>query len=453
MKKKNLGSWILGLLGGLVVVLAGLAYWTAPALIERANLEPQERAAFYAWKNDKIHLPVEALNAPPCRPATRAATASFLQAWETEQKAAKALIDDVEGQEDDASESQGPIDSDALDAARFGPRLESLRAMMDAFAVLAAQPDYTIDAAASGGGTGLSVPNFIAIQTNIKLLRLRVYGLVRDGRLDEADKTVLLMFQASRSNPYDRFIASMIGIAGESIATDAWNHVVRHCDDKTLFHRMLDEQTEQARRPILFATGVPFGVVDTIGTLRALRRRGIDRDFQDKTGVDLCVMANLAEAEYIETQEIPSLRNQVKLVQDASERAQSLHGVADVLQNPNRLRGASSRVFFYQMMKLNGGEDAEARALVAAVRIDLLRLETAQKLYALEHGRPPAVIGDLVPQYLSAVPSDRFGPVALLQVAPGRYFSIGPDRVDDHGAIAYDPTNGALSAGDVFLNP
>jgi hypothetical protein len=42
---------------------------------------------------------------------------------------------------------------------------------------------------------------------------------------------------------------------------------------------------------------------------------------------------------------------------------------------------------------------------------------------------------------------------APLKTIAGRYYSIGPDRVDNKLSIIYDPTNGSWSSGDIFAGP
>jgi hypothetical protein len=50
--------------------------------------------------------------------------------------------------------------------------------------------------------------------------------------------------------------------------------------------------------------------------------------------------------------------------------------------------------------------------------------------------------------------ADEFDTSSRLLVADSaEFYSVGPDRRDDHLLIIYDPTNGALSAGDVVARP
>ena len=87
-------------------------------------------------------------------------------------------------------------------------------------------------------------------------------------------------------------------------------------------------------------------------------------------------------------------------------------------------------------------------------RLDLSRIRVASKLYELEKGAEAESLGDLAPDYLPTIPVDPFaGDGVSYRRADGRYYSVGPDGVDDGGAVTYDPANGTASAGDIFLPP
>ncbi|HUU59585.1 MAG TPA: hypothetical protein VMZ50_08580 [Phycisphaerae bacterium] len=65
----------------------------------------------------------------------------------------------------------------------------------------------------------------------------------------------------------------------------------------------------------------------------------------------------------------------------------------------------------------------------------------AMRLYEIEHGRRPAALSDLVPEYLSALPSDPFSADGEpIRYAPDKdkpvLYSVGQDGKDDGGAFA-----------------
>jgi hypothetical protein len=55
-------------------------------------------------------------------------------------------------------------------------------------------------------------------------------------------------------------------------------------------------------------------------------------------------------------------------------------------------------------------------------------------------------------EYLDAIPRDPFSPSGGRILFNGeRFYSVGPDGVDEGAATIYDPKNGAASGGDVIL--
>jgi len=84
----------------------------------------------------------------------------------------------------------------------------------------------------------------------------------------------------------------------------------------------------------------------------------------------------------------------------------------------------------------------------------LRQLQVAARCFALEKGRPPATLRDLVPTYMEHVPDDPFGtgPLKL-----GRkdetllIYSVGPDGMDDEGKPFTDSPLKAESGGDIVV--
>ena len=113
----------------------------------------------------------------------------------------------------------------------------------------------------------------------------------------------------------------------------------------------------------------------------------------------------------------------------------------------------STLATLYSISRPNA-EEAHVRELAALSQFDLLRLRTAHKLYTLEHGSEPEAMADLVPDYFPEIPPDLFSEDgAPYRRSASAYYSIGPDRTDQDGAVHFDISNGTTSAGDVFLLP
>jgi hypothetical protein len=80
-------------------------------------------------------------------------------------------------------------------------------------------------------------------------------------------------------------------------------------------------------------------------------------------------------------------------------------------------------------------------------------LRLAERVYRLEHGKPPPSAAALVPRYLPAVPADPFAPHPLtLKPRPGRalIYSRGPDQDDDGGRKNIGGKASLLGDGDVL---
>lgn len=89
---------------------------------------------------------------------------------------------------------------------------------------------------------------------------------------------------------------------------------------------------------------------------------------------------------------------------------------------------------------------AEFDAVIAAVAI---------RAYELENGRSVDNLQELVPGYMPGVPTDPFNSFSPLTYEKNErgwvLYSIGPDRVDDHGILEYQG-EGAETTGDIVVS-
>ena len=100
--------------------------------------------------------------------------------------------------------------------------------------------------------------------------------------------------------------------------------------------------------------------------------------------------------------------------------------------------------------------------LARMTRDTLSDLRKSLVLFQEDHGRRPASLEELVERrspylYPPGVPRDLFqstNPVRSVRDEAGEIefvYSFGPDEDDDRCTIAYDPTNGTVSDGDIFM--
>ena len=72
----------------------------------------------------------------------------------------------------------------------------------------------------------------------------------------------------------------------------------------------------------------------------------------------------------------------------------------------------------------------------ARTHCDLMLLALAAKVYEADHGDWPEQLTDLAPEYLDAIPNDRFADQPLIYVRTDdgvRIYSLGPNMTDDGG--------------------
>jgi len=434
----------------LVALIAGV-YVIGPAVAEHFVFknDPESRRQFKDWKSERIQLPAEALTAKPFSASTQAA--------------ARTLLEIPEKELHEVNEVRANYERDnRINYGTLGADLQKHEAFTRAFTTLVTQPDY--DISVIGGKVMLNegvIPEsggYMALHNGAKFLRFKALDLAHQGRfaeaLNEAERIVL----ASRVHPYDILISQLIGIGFCSIGTKTWNEVVQQCGDKNLLRQTLERQNALAGSLRFMSGALPLMAVDQIGMLRELKRRGIDMDYQGLSGRELLARASAGRAKYFDTVVRPKIKGDAQALEQLEEKIRGWQGFSEEMGGENfslaghfkRLTGPLS---WPTIFKIGQPLEAHTRAVVALAKFDLLRLETARKLYTLEHGASPANPADLVPAYLPALPTDRFAEKGIdaYRETTSNYYSIGPDEQDNRLAITYDPTNGTISAGDIAL--
>lgn len=99
-------------------------------------------------------------------------------------------------------------------------------------------------------------------------------------------------------------------------------------------------------------------------------------------------------------------------------------------------------------------QDAFVRTQVASVQAEVLLLRALVLAFRRDRGEVPEQLDALVPTLVDKLPKDPFTEGPLSYRVTGRVpqiYSWGPDRRDNYGSLPYDPTNGVLSAGDIYF--
>lgn len=98
--------------------------------------------------------------------------------------------------------------------------------------------------------------------------------------------------------------------------------------------------------------------------------------------------------------------------------------------------------------------EGEIRWAAVEAKSRLLLMAAAARYHFLKVGKFPKEAAEFAPLMKEGLPLDPFDEQPLKFIAdkePFTVYSIGPDKKDEKAAVAYDPTNGTISDGDVFI--
>ena len=97
--------------------------------------------------------------------------------------------------------------------------------------------------------------------------------------------------------------------------------------------------------------------------------------------------------------------------------------------------------------------EVETRWRASNVRFQLVRMSAAARARLLSSGKLPASGSEFAPLLPDGPPADPFTSDPLKWISEPdaiTCYSVGPDQRDDRASIAYDPTNGTMSPGDLI---
>jgi hypothetical protein len=453
MKAVKIGA--VALISLMVLVFAG-----GPMLVEWYVFrdKPSElKSMYHDFKSRELTFPADALDIQPASAETQAAATAFREVWDKDNKLATKVAKLCQG---DLVANAAKLDPAArADLAQLVPLLAAWRRLVD-------RPDYTINVLATAPldetQTSLAVPNFLMLQTVCKLAALQAVVDGSEGRPAEALDGAESVLKAARAHPYDLLITQLIAIAIRSIGATAEQAVVAACNDPALLRRALDQQKRELDAIRTMPNQKSLMPCERVGMMRLAKQQGIDvPDLTPMTERKLASLANGVQADYLEKVVLPKVQND-------SQKAQLVRRQIASYRNMAALSGGPVTSFKDSLSKLAGHfaepilfivgvpnfMEAPTREQTAIVRLELLRLETARKLAAIERGTPPADLAALTPAYLDKSLADRFAKNdAPYSLAGDKIYSIGPDGKDQQASISYDPTNGTTSAGDIFFKP
>ncbi|MBN1902943.1 hypothetical protein JW926_16590 [Candidatus Sumerlaeota bacterium] len=416
-------------------------------------MTPDESARYHEWKTTPLHFNPKDIEALPFQGGTKSASIKFREEWERHKKPALEIADEIYKylKEEDGD----PTKTISLDeeVSKFNPLIKSFKEIIE-------RDDYEIDALVAGKDikdmNGIPSSDYLQFQISIKILGLKAFQLMNDGKTSEALNMAEDMSKASRSHLYSTLICQLISISCHSLGTETWHQVVMKCHDPELIRSALVRQNKMVPHNGFLPGSIDLGVSDKIGEIRMANRFGITTHIDGKTGREIYGEWLRVQAEFEENLILPLFSDPPE-IEKFHERISNLRKTSAVFGSDD----ISFPMQFYRLISLitlptlystsvGNYEEAFFREKVALARYDLLRLDTAKKLYFLEHKKEPENMEDLVPGYIPVLLLDPF-----TEKEPFRkesfFYSIGPDKKDQKGAVFYDPTNGTTSSGDIFF--
>lgn len=276
--------------------------------------------------------------------------------------------------------------------------------------------------------TGM-VPNFLAVQFLMKCMCLTARMAESTGDLAQAvQRTVLAMRFAESFVASDTLIAHLIGVAGLGVSAKTLAAILRN----PALPVPIATWTFQALQVVEPAAYRLPDVIraEAVQTIRSMRRMRTDPKPPDPFDKS----PDTAAALKLRLERLPEFEKE----QDRVYRA-----VAANYEKPYWRR---DRIDDQQIRKLAtvpgffAGPEPHWDEAAVRTETSIAKIRLCQVLAALRANK----------QDEAAKVRDRFADRAM-GILPDRVYSVGPDAIDQAGAITYDPTNGTVSPGDVVF--
>jgi hypothetical protein len=233
-----------------------------------------------------------------------------------------------------------------------------------------------------------------------------------------------------RRHPASDLITHLIALACQGIASRCVAHLAAECGRPDVLRGVLEEMNgldKQINQDVL----QDALMVEWVGMLRNYARRGYEIEFEP---------------------EVPLRYYFRQVVEISMEEG----GGGRELEHWNHLMNVpiASRAVEEILVKLAipNFQEAQTRELGAKAQYDLARLTIAARIEELETGKPTEDLSALVEKYFPEGIADPFADEEYLtEDGVETIYSIGPDGTDDAAGIRYDPSNGTMSRGDIFI--
>jgi len=299
-----------------------------------------------------------------------------------------------------------------------------------------ASAEYTLE--------GDSSQDFFAHQRLSKLLTLKAVLQCRDGNCSESLDLITVVLRLSKTSSISLLVNRVVAMAMQGNVSYGLEGIARYCSDPDALRLALSRINPVANSSAISSNTLQHGY-DSIGTLHRWKRDGYPLDIEP----------GKRAPHYA--------RQRAMLIVEASNYILDNLPPDDPRHQIYTYRepiGTTGKVFYWlafyfgadYFYKVEITDLASARIRVASssARLDLARLQMAQRILELD-GRPiPTSAKAYVPEFFEAELKDPFtGAAYLWDDAHKRFYSPGPDQVDNNLTVTYDPTNGTVSSGDV----
>lgn len=263
--------------------------------------------------------------------------------------------------------------------------------------------------------------SYTAFVAAARYLSLLAYHKQRSGEKGEALSLGLQLMHMAQRHEASSMMSHLIAVALLSSGSTVLRNVSLTCEDPELLRPVLKDLNSSATalNPLVLTSAT---LLEEVATLRSAARIGHKVDLEDGWPEDYY-----------------------------SAQWQNLLYGSGATSNYNDPESRLKRMILFNV----GRPDvlvASTREKRAQVEYDLARLAIARRIAKLE--KLPGAERDasaLVPVLFLELPKDSFtNSTYHWDPKTGIDYSVGPDLRDDHAAVGYDPTNGTLSAGDIF---
>lgn len=315
-------------------------------------------------------------------------------------------------------------------------------------------------------GFAAPVPNFLFAQNVSRVLAAKANGAAAEGDHDAAIDHALAALRMGRDYGSERtvLIGSLISIAMQSTALRPLRRLVNSGElDGAQLARIQEELDHIA--------ATYLGVAEAFGSERAMVAIGLENERES-----IRAAAEESDAELYEA--IGSSLSEEQLALPLPELAEWIIDTAKEEMDlfwKTALELYSDEPFEVPVDELQAELDAivesfesplskiavpnvraaAVRDAIMVARRRILQTELALELFRHRYGRYPDALSDLEGATVDALPRDPFSGDPLryrppAEDAPPRIHSVGPDQRDDPQHTPYDPTNGIVSAGNIF---